>query len=272
MIGLAPARRRIPAVDLARYAEPVDPGQPQPRLADRLAPRERARLPERPGPAVALEGGAAACLRRAVGRGLVIRPRVTVKYPWFLGARRPRLDRRGRLDRQPHRGPRRVRRLHQPGRLPVHRQPRLERPAVPLLLQADHARGRRLGRRQGASSARAACSPACASSAPAWSGAARAPRPPCTRVRGRPEARSGDRREFDVRQWPNLMYLMRCSRGLLASNGRRDARTVAASAFTSSHESIWSRNFGDVPNANSCFACRSITQTRKSPVLRRWVL
>ena len=105
----ARARRRIAGVDLARYAEPVHPRQPQRRLADRLAPRERARLPERPGPALALEGGCAALLRRPDRHGpgdQAARHRQVSVVP---GARRPRLAGRRRVDRQSHHGGDRLR-------------------------------------------------------------------------------------------------------------------------------------------------------------------
>ena len=84
MTGPAAARRRIAGVDLARYAEPVLPGNRSLPLAHRLARGERARLPERPGPAVALESGLLRAFGARIGDGLVIKPRVTIKYPWFL--------------------------------------------------------------------------------------------------------------------------------------------------------------------------------------------
>ena len=84
MSGMAPARRRIPAVDLARYAEPVIPGNRS--LAWRIAWLAVSALAFQS--ALVLPSRWKAALLRAfgarVGRGLVIRPRVTVKYPWFL--------------------------------------------------------------------------------------------------------------------------------------------------------------------------------------------
>ena len=145
MTAPARARRRIAGVDLGRYTEPVLPGNRSLAFAHHLARGERARLPKCPGPAVALEGGCAARLwrphRRRPGDQAARHHQISVVF----GGRRPRLAGRRRVDRQSHHGGDRFARLHQPGRLPVHRQPRLERPAVPLLLPADHPRGRRVG-------------------------------------------------------------------------------------------------------------------------------
>ena len=80
-----------------------------------------------------------------VGKGLVCKPRVTIKYPWFLElgdhvwlGEMVWIDNHCtvRIGSQC---------LHQPGRLSLHRQPRLERPALPLLLRADRDRRRMLG-------------------------------------------------------------------------------------------------------------------------------
>ena len=130
-------RRRAPAHH-GRRPRPLrgagDPGQPQRRLADRLAHRERVRLPELPGPALALEGGCAALFRcsdrQRPGDQAARHHQVSV----VPGAGRPRLAGRRRVGRQSHDRGDRLPRLHQPGRVPVHRQSRLERPAVPLLL------------------------------------------------------------------------------------------------------------------------------------------
>ena len=84
MTGVAPARRRIAGVDLARYAEPVIPGNRGLawriawHLASALLFQGALVLPSRCKAAVLRAFGA------RIGKGLVIRPRVTVKYPWFL--------------------------------------------------------------------------------------------------------------------------------------------------------------------------------------------
>ncbi|MCE3249941.1 MAG: Acetyltransferase (isoleucine patch superfamily) [Geminicoccaceae bacterium] len=84
MTGMAPARRRIPGVDLAGYAEPVIPGNRGLawriawHLASALLFQGALVLPSRCKAAVLRAFGA------RIGKGLVIRPRVTVKYPWFL--------------------------------------------------------------------------------------------------------------------------------------------------------------------------------------------
>jgi putative colanic acid biosynthesis acetyltransferase WcaF len=84
MRSVAPARRRIARVDLARYAEPVIPGNRSAlwriawHVVSALLFQSALVLPSR---------GKAALLRAfgaRIGRGLVIKPRVTIKYPWFL--------------------------------------------------------------------------------------------------------------------------------------------------------------------------------------------
>ena len=84
MTGMARARRRIARVDLARYAEPVIPGNRSTlwriawHIVSALLFQSALVLPSR---------GKAALLRAfgaRIGTGLVIKPRVTIKYPWFL--------------------------------------------------------------------------------------------------------------------------------------------------------------------------------------------
>jgi putative colanic acid biosynthesis acetyltransferase WcaF len=81
---MAVKRRRIAGVDLARYEEAVIPGNRGVAwrvawyLASAFLFQSAVVLPSR---------WKAALLRRfgaRVGRGLVIKPRVTIKYPWFL--------------------------------------------------------------------------------------------------------------------------------------------------------------------------------------------
>jgi putative colanic acid biosynthesis acetyltransferase WcaF len=84
MSSAALMRRRITGVDLARYAEPVIPGNRS--IAWRIAwhivsaPvfQSALVLPSRWRAAVLR------CFGARIGTGLVIKPRVTIKYPWFL--------------------------------------------------------------------------------------------------------------------------------------------------------------------------------------------
>ena len=84
MTGVAAARRRIARVDLARYAEPViaDNRSGAWRIAwhvvSALVFQSAVVLPARWKAAVLRSFGA------RIGRGVVIKPRVTIKYPWFL--------------------------------------------------------------------------------------------------------------------------------------------------------------------------------------------
>jgi len=86
MTGLAPMRRRIAGVDLARYAEPVIPGNRSApwriawHLVSALLFQSAVVLPSRVKAALLRAFGA------RIGTGLVIKPRVTIKYPWFLAA------------------------------------------------------------------------------------------------------------------------------------------------------------------------------------------
>jgi len=84
MTGMAPVRRRIAGVDLARYAEPVIPGNRA--LAWRIAWHLVSALVFQS--ALVLPSRCKAALLRAfgarIGHGLVIKPRVSIKYPWFL--------------------------------------------------------------------------------------------------------------------------------------------------------------------------------------------
>jgi len=86
MTALAPLRRRIAGVDLARYAEPVIPGNRGAlwriawHLVSALLFQSAVVLPARSKAALLRAFGA------RIGKGLVIKPRVTIKYPWFLEA------------------------------------------------------------------------------------------------------------------------------------------------------------------------------------------
>jgi putative colanic acid biosynthesis acetyltransferase WcaF len=84
MTGAAAARRRIAGVDLARYALPAIPGNRG--LLWRIAWHIVSALLFQS--ALVLPSRCKAALLRAfgarIGRGLVIKPRVTIKYPWFL--------------------------------------------------------------------------------------------------------------------------------------------------------------------------------------------
>ena len=84
MSSAAVTRRRITGVDLARYAEPVIPGNRSVawriawHLVSALVFQSALVLPSRWKAAVLR------CFGARIGRGLVIKPRVSVKYPWFL--------------------------------------------------------------------------------------------------------------------------------------------------------------------------------------------
>ena len=84
MTGLTPVRRRIAGVDLARYAEPVIPGNRNAlwriawHLVSALLFQSALVLPSRWKVALLRAFGA------RTGKGFVIKPRVTIKYPWFL--------------------------------------------------------------------------------------------------------------------------------------------------------------------------------------------
>lgn len=78
------ARRRITGVELARYAAPVIPGNGSAarriawHLVSALLFQSALVVPSRWKTALLRAFGA------RIGRGLVIKPRVTIKYPWFL--------------------------------------------------------------------------------------------------------------------------------------------------------------------------------------------
>jgi putative colanic acid biosynthesis acetyltransferase WcaF len=84
MNSAAVTRRRIRGVDLARYAEPVIPGNRSVawriawQLVSALVFQSALVLPS------AWKAAVLRCFGARIGKGLVIKPRVTVKYPWFL--------------------------------------------------------------------------------------------------------------------------------------------------------------------------------------------
>ena len=84
MTGVAIARRRAARVDLAHYAEPVIPGNRS--ALWRIAWHALSALVFQS--ALVLPSRCKAALLRAfgarIGECLVIKPRVTIKYPWFL--------------------------------------------------------------------------------------------------------------------------------------------------------------------------------------------
>jgi putative colanic acid biosynthesis acetyltransferase WcaF len=84
MTGVVSGHRRIAGVDLARYAEPVIPGNRS--LAWRIAWHVASALLFQS--ALVLPSRTKAAVLRAFGARIghrpVIKPRVTIKYPWFL--------------------------------------------------------------------------------------------------------------------------------------------------------------------------------------------
>jgi putative colanic acid biosynthesis acetyltransferase WcaF len=84
MSSAAAAHRRIAGVDLAHYAEPVIPGNRSVawriawHIASAVVFQSALILPS------CWKAAVLGCFGARIGRGLVIKPRVTIKYPWFL--------------------------------------------------------------------------------------------------------------------------------------------------------------------------------------------